>query len=168
MISMTVFFNTGGCGRPWACLWYSWLVISPKTDWVVSKTVHEQNRYFWIFNEYRILAYPNHIQNHIFCYIFEEHTLGMSEVFVDSDNSQNWWSTVQNCTAQLFDLALFWATFTWPSSRCLCAAEVGSIDSLQNFTVGKSDGRESVFVYVASASYTQFPQVAVHSTEYRC
>ena len=31
-ISMTVSFDTGGCGRPWACLWYSWLVISPKTD----------------------------------------------------------------------------------------------------------------------------------------
>ena len=97
MISMTVFFNTGGCGRPWACLWYSWLVISPKTDWVVSKTVHEQNRYFWIFNEYRILAYPNHIQYHIFCYIFEENTLGMSEVFVDSHISQNWLSSVRNC-----------------------------------------------------------------------
>ena len=99
MISMTISFDTGGCGRPWACLWYSWLVISPKTDWVVSKTVHEQNRYFWIFNEYRILAYPNHIQDHIFCYIFEEHTLGMSEVFVDSHISQNWLSSVQNCMA---------------------------------------------------------------------
>ena len=39
MISMTISFDTGGCGRPWACLWYSWIVISPKTDWVVSKTV---------------------------------------------------------------------------------------------------------------------------------
>ena len=37
----------------------------------------------------RILAYPNHIYDRIFCYIFEEHTLGMSEVFVDSHISQN-------------------------------------------------------------------------------
>ena len=92
---MTVSFDICGFGWPWACLWYSSIVISPKTDWVVSKTVHEQNRYFWIFNEYRILAYPDHI----FCYIFEEHTLGMSEVFVDSHISQNWLSSVQNCMA---------------------------------------------------------------------
>ena len=97
MISMTVSFYTGGCGRPWACLWYSWLVISPKTDWVVSKTVHEQNRYFWIFNEYRILAYPNHIYDSTFWYCWMWVTLGMSVIFVDSHISQNRLSSVHNC-----------------------------------------------------------------------
>jgi len=37
----------------------------------------------------RILAYQNHIYDHIFCYIFEEHTLGVSMVLLDSHNSQN-------------------------------------------------------------------------------
>ena len=36
---MIVSFDTAGCRWPWACLRYSWIVISPKTDWVVSKTV---------------------------------------------------------------------------------------------------------------------------------
>ena len=47
------------------------------------------DRYFNIDTVSRILAYPNHIYDRIFRYLWMQVTLGMSVVLVDSHISQN-------------------------------------------------------------------------------
>ena len=52
---MIVYFDTAGCGWPWACLWCSWIVISPITDWLVSKTVSCSGPYSFVdFNAFYV------------------------------------------------------------------------------------------------------------------
>ena len=55
------------------------------------------DRYFNIDTVSRILAYPNHIYDRIFRYLWMRVTLGMSVVLVASHISQNRLSSVQNC-----------------------------------------------------------------------